>query len=805
MTFTPKTISRLLSVPTALMLSTAIHAENTNRSLQIPAGQLSTALNQLAEASDLQMVYDTDMTQGLKSPALSGNYTPTQALQKLLQGSGLGYQLADNGTVTIVRQAPTVQPQSTQTAPEAAVLPTVRVKGQAEDDTAWATSPYNTDYNRPNATTATKTDTPIMETPVSLQVVPQQVLKDQQVIRLEDAYRNVSGVQPGFGNNTFWDEAYIRGFITNGTTFRNGFRQQYFAFETADLQQIDILKGPAAIMFGRVEPGGVINQITKKPLANPYYSLQQQFGSYGYYRTSVDATGPINADKSLRYRFNGAYTDATSFRDVGLERVFLAPSFSWQVTPDTEVNLSLNYQHQDTALDEGLPSQGNRPANVPLKTNYCDDECRLQHDMTAMYLSWSHHINDNWTIRNGFSGAWYQDSIKEFAHNSSVDAAGNFEQIPYLYEEDNSTYQTYFDVNGKFDVYGTQHNTLVGVDYYLRDFKQGFRGGYDVIQSRNIHDTRRDVFDFKAFAALGVNEFYPSQDEWFGVYFQDQITLWKNLHLLGGGRYDWATARAGFSEISSEAAALTATTSRYFSPRVGLLYQALSWLSVYGNYVESLGANNGGRSADGKPFQPQIGEQFEAGFKTAFFDGRLNATLAYFHLTKSNTLTPDLDNIGASKAIGEARSQGLEFDLSGNLTDRFSLIANYAYTDAVITKSNDDSSPELQVGASLPNVPEHAGSVWGKYSLIPERLEVGAGPYMASSRRGFGPNLVMPGYVRLDAYAAYHFNLGKQRLTTQVNINNLLDQDFFKTASSFGEGALPGDPLMVMGSLRLEY
>ena len=158
MTLTRKNLTTLLSVSTALILSTAIHAESTSRHLQIPADQLSTALNRLAEASDLQMVYDTDMTQGLKSTALSGNYTPTQALQKLLQGSGLGYQLAANGTVTISRQAQKEQLESPNTPSETAMLPTVRVKSQAE----YATDdPYNTDYHSFSMSTATKTDTPI--------------------------------------------------------------------------------------------------------------------------------------------------------------------------------------------------------------------------------------------------------------------------------------------------------------------------------------------------------------------------------------------------------------------------------------------------------------------------------------------------------------------------------------------------------------------------------------------------------------------------------------------------------------------
>lgn len=789
--------SRLALLIGLAVLHLPARADDPVRDYHIPAQALNGGLLKLAADSGLEILFAADQVRGKLSQDLDGSMTPTQALSRLLQGSGMTYRFVDAKTVTVERPAgndeKAVEPQS-------ATLPAVKVNGTAEYAPY---DPYNPSYNTPNASTATKTDTPIMETPLAIKVVPQQVLKDQQVTRLEDVYRNVSGVQAGFGYSNFYDDAFIRGFPINGNIFRNGFRQRYYNFDAADLEQVEILKGSAAVMFGRVEPGGIINQVPKKPLSEPYYVLQQQFGSYDFYRTTLDATGPITGDKSLRYRFNGAYVNADSFRDVGLEKVYLAPTLSWQITPDTEVNLLLNYQHQDTELDEGVPGQGNRPADVPLSRNYCDDECRLKHDQTVLYLNWSHRFNDYLTLRNGFSGGWEEDYIQELGQGT-VNAAGNFRQFPWLYDEEATHYQTYLDLNGKFEWLGTRHNALVGVDYYVRDFKQGFRGG-DAL-TRHIDDTRPDVFDFGAFAAQGFNEFYPSRDEWFGVYFQDQITLFDKLHILGGGRYDWASSKSGFSTVSSEAADLTGTHTGFFSPRVGILYRPVKWFSVYGNYVESLGSNNGGRAFDGKPFAPEISEQYEAGIKTEFFDGRLNASLAYFHLTKQNILTADLEHLDQgsfSKAIGAARSQGIEFDMTGQLTDRFSLIANYAYTDAGITKSND-TAPHLSVGAPLPMVPEHSGSLWAKYSLIPNRFEIGAGPYLAGPRHGFGPLVELPGYVRLDAYAAYHVKIGDSRLTTQVNINNLLDKDYFKTLA-FGQGGLPGEPLTVMGSVRLEY
>ncbi len=323
-------------------------------------------------------------------------------------------------------------------------------------------------------------------------------------------------------------------------------------------------------------------------------------------------------------------------------------------------------------------------------------------------------------------------------------------------------------------------------------------------------------FDYAALRATSPS-FSLSGDEWVGIYFQDQITLWDKLHLLGGGRYDWAGRRSSFSTISfADAEANEDTrTDRKFSPRVGLLYQLWSWLSLYGNYVESLGSNNG-RDSTGRALDPQLATQYEVGAKTEFFDGRLNATLAFYHLTKENLPAADLSTPDPfdSVTIGEARSRGVEFDVSGQITDRLSVIGSYSYIDAKITRDpqQDDAGNPLpgNQGHKLPGAPRHSGSLWAKYALIPERLDVGAGVFAAGQRQGdFANTFQLPGYVRLDAYAAYHWKIGPTRLTAQVNINNLLDKEYFLSANEFNGNSraaiFPGEPLTVLGSLRLEF
>jgi iron complex outermembrane recepter protein len=271
---------------------------------------------------------------------------------------------------------------------------------------------------------------------------------------------------------------------------------------------------------------------------------------------------------------------------------------------------------------------------------------------------------------------------------------------------------------------------------------------------------------------------------------------------LGGGRYDWTTTVSGFSSKSFEAIRQTSIRNEKFSPRVGILYRPWSWLSVYGNYVESLGSSNG-LTTSNKPFEPQSATQWEAGIKTEW--ERITASLAYYYLTKDNLLTKD-NVTGLSVPIGEGRSQGIEIDISGKVTDQLDLIATYAFTDARLTKSGDVSGGIALEGRRLPNVPEHQASFWAKYAIT-NQFTIGTGVYMAGQREGNPTgSFQLPGYARWDAMAAYKWEIGKSRLTAQVNVNNILDKEYYKSGITSTSLRIPvGEPLGVLGSLRLEF
>ncbi|SMF97568.1 iron complex outermembrane recepter protein [Methylomagnum ishizawai] len=739
--------------------------------------------------------------------------------------------LACNGyLVGILASAAAVADTTAQGSGTAVVLDPVTVTGESEDARRNQIVEQETRrYYVPDATSATKTDTPIMDTPAAIQVVPQAVLRDQQAWRVEDAVKNVSGVQQVWQAGGQQQDFVIRGFGTQYARFRNGVRLSTLTFDMANVEQVEVLKGPASMLYGRIQPGGLVNTVTRKPLDIPFYSIQQQFGSYDFYRTTLDATGPITQDGSLAYRFDFGYTDRNSFRDfVSQDQKFVAPTLRWRASPDTEFNLSVEYLDRTLPYDTGLPAVGKRVANVPISNNYGQPGSKFNSDPVNSGLvdfNWSHSFNADWKLQNGVVANWQDTQYREIlvaVFQPKLETTSNPQQVRrgVQFEDQNQdTYTTYFNLNGKFETWGLKHTLLVGGDYFSQKTNQsGFFGlsalldpvnPVDYFTYVNLNNPQYPNLSYQFFDNLrknSPNDFNTQMTSWYGLYFQDQIALLDNkVQIMGGGRYDWARQYQGTSSESFDDIVHNHQSEGHFSPRVGLLYRPWSWLSLYGNYVEGFGVNNG-RSADNQPLAPETAEQFEAGLKTETLDGRLMASMAYFHIDKTNVLALVGENVFST--IGAARSQGIEFDSTGRLTDELSLTASYAYTDARITHDGEGTNQ----GNRLPNVPEHSGSVWLKYAFsdpVLHGLSLGVGSYISGPRQGDNENsYTLPGYVRADTYAAYTLPVGPTRLTAQLNVNNVFDKRYFYAGQPYNASRAwnaPADPLTVLGSLRLEY
>lgn len=787
--------------------------QQTKQEFSIPAHPLNEAINSFIETTDWQVGFVTAQTKGVQSKSVQGEYTKEQALKKLLEGTDIQYQIVGGNSITLQKRSAkgiTTGMLLAQAPKEnyPATVIDAEYSGPVEQEDLTVSGRELNGYSVINANTATRTDTPIFDTPVSLQVVPQGVIRDQQAFRLQDVVKNVSGVQQRFSGGGV-DSFIVRGFELGETKYRNGVRIPELNPDFANVQQVEILKGPASTLYGRTEPGGLINLVTKKPSAESSYSIEQRFGSYDFYRTEANATGALTKDESLLYRVDFSYLDSKSFREHGFrDRVFVAPAVTWKPLESTEFNLTVEYHNEDRVYDSGIPAIGNKIASIPITRQFDTPGLNDEHESILVDFNWSHQFNEDWKIQNGMTAMYYDQEWNETYTSGLENDNRSLRRNAWFGERERDLYAVYLNLTGKFETFGVKHSVLLGGDFY-NDHATSFAtdnfigSTVDILKPvfpSNLNLAQYDNLPLSFFRDQQGGYFEDRKDTWYGVYFQDQLSFFDDtLHIMGGGRYDWATIEsenAYFTPLSS-----SKNSDSQFSPRVGITYQPWNWLSVYGNYIESFGANNGS-STTGQTFDPQTAEQFEAGFKTEFFDGRFSSTLAYYHLTKNNVLTPAPNNSNFRVPIGEARSQGIELDVSGQLTDGLSMIASYAYTDAKITKDNSGNQ-----GNRLPYVPEHSGSLWLKYDFQQASLQgfsTGIGVFAAGKRFGDAANSYQDGsYARLDLFGAYRQKIGETHLTAQLNVNNVTGTEYFVLRDR--RRNLPAEPLTVMGSLRLEF
>lgn len=651
-------------------------------------------------------------------------------------------------------------------------------------------------YAVDRATTATRTDTPLRDIPQSIQVIPRQVLEDQQARDLNEAVRNVSGVYQGNTFNNTQDDFVLRGFSTLGfrsQIFRDGFRTSGRSFaQTSNIERIEVLRGPASVLFGALEPGGIINLVSEQPLAEPYAAIEMQAGSYGFLRPSIDLSDPLNAERTVLYRFNAEYTYEDGFRDFeqDVKRIFISPVITWQVSDRTTFTAELEYIDEERPFDSGLPAIENEVADIPRDRilGEPDDVAETQ-ELRLRYLL-EHKFNDNLTLRNTFrylSSNTFDYAFRPFSVDpeTGILSRGIRSNDDYF---ENYSMQT--NLIGEFTAGSIEHTLLFGVDLERQTIQGTNRGdtapGIDIFDPvyDQIPRPRRDELPL-----LGRNE--QNRLDSLGIYLQDQITLLDNLKLLIGGRFDIADRR----NLNLTNSTSTDAYNEAFSPRIGIVYQPIEPLSLYASYsrgfVPSLFTDE-----DGSLLEPERGTQFEIGARGELFNGGLVINLAAYEITKINVATFDPIEFFAIP-LGEVRSRGIELDVIGELTSGWNIVASYAYTDAEIT---EDADPNL-VGRRVGLVPEHGASLWTTYELQQGDLQglgFGLGVFFVGDRVDgtFDPIVNLPSYVRTDAAIFYRRN----NWDVALNFKNLFDVNYIQTGYNS-----PGVPFTVVGSVSIQF
>ncbi|WP_018267557.1 TonB-dependent siderophore receptor [Methylosinus sp. LW4] len=855
------------------------------RSYRIPGGSVAAALNDLADESGLHVAFPAGLTQGLRTPGLSGAHSLREALDRLLAGTRLTYALTDNRRTVLITLA---QNDTTRSDAGAEALPTIDIGAERSERRVGPSSgkpsltPQNS-YVTPVVSTGTKTDTPVMNTPVNVQAITQKAIEDQGTTTLADALTNVSGVNvPGSsaaGSFTVTSGIYVRGFQTR-EFYQDGFRVSgsqaantsagtsqdlVAAQQLGNVSSIELLKGPGAAMYGLSQPGGLINITTKGPTDAPHYTVQQSVGSLARYITSVAASGPVTADKSVLYRVDLSYNQDGAPRGFFMDRVhardfLIAPQVKWQIDDNNWLKLEASYNNNLTGSTQNfMPMINGNFVYLSRSINFNDWRPVLFGE-TNLTLTGEHKFDDDWKLRSrvNFSAI---DGSQSGANVPSATPGNPANPLLIATTPDIlgtslvSAWQTNQDLVGHFDFFGTKSTVLAGGDYYRNTNQFGtMLNRYGTQTVNTIYPTYPGIPTFTPGIYYKLN-IYNRQDT-AGLYLQEQIELPYNIHVMAGARYqyifNWNTTNFNINRVlSGQYGYLTGpaqdsgvpTHQARVTPRFGLLWRPREWVSLYGNYTEGFDVNNA-LIYPNQAAPAQNAMSWETGAKFELFDGQLRATADYFYLIKTNLpiADPDPTHIcgqsttgGCSLLIGAARSKGVEVDMQGRLAPGWDVIVSYTNQEVHVTSlpaistsagfgESSGAFTGLRVGDRYRNVPRNLARLWTTYEFQDERLtglKLGVGyTYRGSmwlNDRGlygaFHPQLSSYGLV--DLMASYTFDLDGVRTTAQINAKNIFDRNYYTAGSVIAKPSPvyspalafidPGSPFNITGSLRFDF
>ncbi len=659
------------------------------------------------------------------------------------------------------------------------------------------TGQQDTGYFVPDTSIATRTDTPLRDIPQSIQIVPQEVLREQQVNRLDDALRNVAGVVPEFsaGAAVYYK---IRGFgVSNNNVLRDGLPDPGVgdSVELAGVERIEVLKGPASVLFGLGNPGGSINIVTKQPLSEPFYGIDATVGSYRFYRGAVDLSGPLDDSKTALYRLNAAYRNSGSFVDFYNSQSFsLSPVVSVAISEKTKLTLGVDYiESRDDGIGFGLPTVGTIFANpngkLPRNRNLTEPTDKIEGTTVRAGYKLEHKFNDDWSLTNAFRYG-FRSYYAEQTRPAILDADNRTMSRTFeLYDQNFTNYTLTTNVVGKFSTGSIQHQLLLGVDLYRFIFATPRYASADAASI----DIFNPVYGQPAGAFTFESSDVSTTDS-LGIYLQDQISITKNLKVLLGGRFDVVEQRnedflTGTQNSQSDSA---------FSPRIGIVYQPIPAISLYASYISSFTPTSGSSANPETVFDPERGNQYEVGVKADLND-RIFATLALYDLTRTNVLVTDPNDQDFQIQTGEQKSRGIELSLTGEILPGWNILAGYAYTNARISKDTT-----FDIGSRLENVPNHAFNLWTTYEIQTGNLKglgFGLGLFFVGDRAGDLPNTYdVPNYLRTDATIFYK----RDKFRIGLNLENLFDVEYFEFGY-FGSRVEYGQPFTVQGTISWEF
>lgn len=807
-----------LAVSVTLAALGALNGSAWAVSLDIRPQPLAQALTDLGRQANVQVLFDAAQVRGMRAPAVRGDLTARQALDRLLGGTGIRYEL-EGDRVTLLA--------STRTANDTTALPATTIATTTQDE------PEGFVANSSQA--GSKTGAPLLETPQSISVITRQQMDVQNVQSVTQALRYVPGVKTEtYGvDPKGYDWLYIRGFNAQSTSdYRDGLRQlnnsySFFRSEPYGLDSIEVVRGPSSSLFGLGDAGGIINRVSKLPTAAGVHEVELGYGSHDRTQARFDIGDRLTDDGTLLYRVVGVVRKSdTQFEysdghEVPDDRFYIAPSLTWAPDDDTSLTVLADFL-KDT-------NGGTLSAYTPYYQHVDEDVLLGDHSFNHSYqrqftlgYRFRHRFNDNVEFRQNLrfgqvdfvlNNLLGQGTVASVAPRLGLPAAQTAALVngplansvvrqPRRFDEHLNALTVDNQLQFDFATASLQHTLLTGIDYARTE--SDVKRYQTPLTTANL-GTLLPLLLNPANPVYGVNVGRPNavavdqnqtQDQ-IGYYLQDQIHLDDHWIVTVGGRYDEVRTSTTNHLTGSDSLA----KDQDFTGRVGLTYLTDFGLAPYVSYAESF-VPNSGTDIRGATFDPSEARQWEAGIKYQPNDGLL-LTLAAFDVTKTNVLTNLLVNgipSGFSEATGEVRSKGIEAEAKARLNANWDLLASYTYTDTEITKSNNGDK-----GNEFSNVPRHMASGWLNYTFRDgalRGLSLGGGLRYVGSFYGDNSNVYkIDPHTLFDAGASYPIN---RNVTVSLTGQNLGNKHYVGTCDGT-TSCYPGETRTLLGSVKYSW
>lgn len=738
----------------------------------IPAGNLAHVINRFADVSGLQIVSGAETMRGRKSDGISGAFSQREALDRLLRGTGLSYRYLNRRTVTIYDSRANLANAQAEIS-----LTTINVEGTSET----AYGPVE-GYVAQRSATGTKTDTPLKETPQSVSVVTADEVKDQGATTVQEALRYVPGVSAdAYGPDSRGDFALIRGveptMYLDGTRFVNpGAYYNYPKVDPYALERIEVLRGPASVIYGGATIGGLVNMVSKRPQPYDIHEIGVQYGSFNRKQFQTDHAGKLSADGQWLYRLIGVARDSDTQTDyVQDDRAMIMPAITWRPTNNTDWTVLATLQKDKSGSTTAfLPHSGtlfsNPNGQIPVGrfASYPDFEDYTTETKSISSLL-EHRFGNTAKVRqnmryariDGVYHSAYPDNYSNPA-NPYLDAAQRT-VARYVYSKisHKDTFNADTNAELKFASGPLQHHVLVGFDYRMEKDRGETGFGYDA--------TPFDLYSptYTSVVAPALSPYATSRQDQLGVYGQDQMRLDRWI-VTGGIRRDFVKSDFEGQDTQRD----SATTMRF-----GVMYELPFGLNPYVSYSESFEPIFGAGTC-ATFCQPKRGQQYEAGFK---FSQSKNLVIngAVFDITERNRTTSDPSNPFVYIQTGKARIRGAELEVLATIARDVDLIGAYTYLDTEVLEGDN-------AGKHLNSVPEQQASLWAKYrfSLFGvSGFSIGGGVRLIGKSWDGTDTIVTPSYALYDAMAAWE----NKNWRFQINGTNLADNIHVTTCLSRGD------------------